>query len=63
MSSEAKRKAEAAPDREKLLAFAHDVAEMKLPPMGSLKARELRHEIEDRMREIAAWIRGKAGEL
>ena len=60
---EAKRKAEAAPDREKLLAFAHDVAEMKLPPMGSLKARDIRHEVEDKVRDLAAWIRGKAGEL
>lgn len=60
---EAKRKADAAPDREKLMAFAHDVAEMKLPPMCGMAGRAIRHEIEEKMRTVAAWIRNIANQL
>ena len=60
---EAKRKAETAPDREKLLAFSHEVSEMKLPPMCGMAGLAIRHEIEEKIRTVAAWIRDIADQL
>ena len=63
MSSEAKRKAEAAPDREKLLAYGTQIAKMQGPWLESEPARLIENEIKRQLVSLGAWIRGKAGEL
>lgn len=63
MNSEAKRKAEAAPDREKFLALADFIESYAVPTCGTKEGQNLAFEIGERKRGFAQWVRRMAGEL
>jgi hypothetical protein len=60
---EAKRKAEAAPDREKFLALAYQLEHMALPECSNESARIAVSHLKECNQGAAAWLRKKAGEL
>ena len=62
-TDEAKRKAEAAPDREKLLGLAKTLLMVECPHMETDAGRKVRNEAGQRLDALAAWIRNLANQL
>ena len=62
-ADEAKRKAEAAPDREKLLQLSRMLLLVECREMSTKDGRKILVEAGEKLDALAAWIRGKAGEL
>lgn len=60
---EARRKAAAAPDREKIRAFAASVRAMKLPEMATLDGQAKAKEIAEKVESFAKWIEQRVTEL
>ena len=59
----ARKKAERAPDREKVLALAKTLRELGIPQLKSQEGRLLEAQIVDRFRKFADWLEKKGGEL
>jgi hypothetical protein len=60
---EAKRKADAAPDREKFLALADFIESYAVPTCATKEGQNLAGDISNRKRGFAQWVRRMAGEL
>ena len=61
--NEARRRAAAAPDKEKLMAFAAELSAIEVPAVKDKQARRIREELENRMSDIAKWLREEAERL
>ena len=61
--NEARRRAAAAPDKEKLMAFAAELSAIEVPAVEDKQARRIREELENRMSAIAKWLREEAERL
>lgn len=60
---EARRKIAAAPDREKMRAFADSVRAMKLPQMATPEGQAKAKEIAEKIESFAKWINQRAAEM
>lgn len=60
---EAKRKAEAAPDRDKLMAFADSLARLPKPTCSTEAARAINKMLEQKLEWLAAWIKEEARKI
>jgi len=57
------KKAAAAPDKDKLMAFALIVADLKVPTVKSPEAQTVANEITDKIANFARWIEAQADKL
>lgn len=60
---EARARAEAAPDKERLLAFAADISGISSPAVKSKSAKALAERIDEKITELACWIREQAEKI
>ncbi|MCB0583703.1 MAG: hypothetical protein KDD10_30770, partial [Phaeodactylibacter sp.] len=58
-----RRKAAAAPDKEKLLAFAAELQAIDLPQVSNAQAMGIRRRAERRIIKTACWIREQADKI
>lgn len=62
-AEEAERKAKAAPDKEKLLALAGVIAEIKLPEMSTKEAEKVVEDVRNLLLKVEAFIKGRVEKL
>ena len=60
---EAKAKAEAAPDKEKLASFVASIRALELPILATQKAVQFRIELSEQVEKFAAWVEKKSANL
>lgn len=62
-AEKAAKKAAAAPDKDKLIAFAFSVREVKVPDVSSEEAKAITAEIHGMIERLAKWVEGKVETL